>query len=342
MDTTPKVVRISTRNFWPGHDPSKMRIVDILRKNGFTVEICDAADADYLIASCYREYYQYLEAGSQVRIMCSGENYVPDFNLVDYAYSPYPIQFYDRHFHFPQGLHRKALNDYMVKRSTGEIRFDQEWLSGKTIFANFCASHESENNFRGDFFKRLCQYKKVDSIGTYLNNTGVVVNWKDSSKRDYQRKCKFTLCFESTAHDGFNTEKIVDAFCSDTIPIYFGDPHIGDIYNTKAFVNVSNYPSVESAIQAIIALDQDDQKYLDMMNQPVLKDPTLPSRLDTDFERWILHIFKQPIDQAYRRSRVFQSKGHEDRLLYWLRLSRPFDKLHAMLKKIKRRLRRSK
>ena len=85
MATSPKAVRISTRNYWPGYDPNNSIIVKILKKHGYEVQLCDAKDADYLIVSCYKEYYQYLEAGSQVRIMYSGENYVPDFNLVDYA-----------------------------------------------------------------------------------------------------------------------------------------------------------------------------------------------------------------------------------------------------------------
>ncbi|MBQ6160858.1 MAG: hypothetical protein IJK24_07920 [Oscillospiraceae bacterium] len=339
METSEKkVIKLKFLNMWPTFNPETSRIVSILKKNGFEVEICD--DADYIYVSVFKEYYKYLEAGDQIRIMFSGENVVPDFNLIDYAISSYPIQYNDRHFRYPQGIARKRRVDYLVKRSAGEIVFGPECLAEKTIFANFCASHESENGIRGGFFKRLCEYKKVDSIGTYLNNTGAKVSFRDNTKSDYQKKCKFTLCFESTSHPGFFTEKIVDAFYADTIPVYYGDPQITEIFNPKAFINVADYPSFDEAIQAIIELDQDDEKYLQMLNQPVLNDPTYPERLDRELEAWILHIFEQPIEKAYRRSRVYIPKAHENRLRYWLRMSARIDPIVNRLKWIKRRLKK--
>ena len=53
----------------------------------------------------------------------------------------------------------------------------------------------------------------MESPGSYLNTMpdGKVVSFENESKVDFQRKCKFTLCFESTNHYGFVTEKIMDA-----------------------------------------------------------------------------------------------------------------------------------
>jgi hypothetical protein len=59
------------------------------------------------------------------------------------------------------------------------------------------------------------------------------VDYSDQSKTDFQRKCKFTLCFESTKNEGFITEKITDAFYADTIPIYYGSSTITDYYNLE-------------------------------------------------------------------------------------------------------------
>ena len=40
---------------------------------------------------------------------------------------------------------------------------------------------------------------------------GETVNWLDGSKFRFQKKCKFSLCFESVKHEGFISEKIVEA-----------------------------------------------------------------------------------------------------------------------------------
>ena len=68
------------------------------------------------------------------------------------------------------------------------------------------------------------------------------------------------------------------------------------------------------AIEKIKELDQDDEKYLEMLNQPVLVDPTYPERLEKELGEFICHIFDQPVEQAYRRSRVYLPKRVNDRL----------------------------
>ncbi len=302
-----KTIKIKYLDFWEEFDPEEFMMTKILKKH-FNVEICD--DADFVICSCIRDFYCYLEY-PQVRIMYIGENYIPDLNMIDYAITPYPIELKDRCFHLPQGLKSPEKNKYCVEKSRGKTVFDREFLKTKTAFANFCASHESEHNIRGDFFKKLCEYKKVDSIGTYLNNTGARVKISDGSKNEYQRKCKFTLCFESTSHVGFNTEKILDAFYSDTVPIYYGDPYIGDIFNKKAFIDVSDYDSFDDAIKAIEEIDNNDELYLKMLNEPVFTDPDYPERLMKEYEEFLVHIFEQEPEKAYRRCRIYYPHYHE-------------------------------
>lgn len=301
-----KTIKVQFSGFWDGCDPMRdIKLMKVLQKH-YNVVVSD--NPNYLIIGPYEPCYAYVNYPC-VRILTSGENYLPDLNLVDYAISPYPISLYDRCFRQPVGLYNAEKFKDCLSRE--KKHYDKAFLEEKTVFANFCASHESEHNLRGDFFKALCKYKKVDSIGTYLNNTGVTVSLKDGTKVAYQKKCKFTLCFESTADRGFNTEKLVDAFLADTIPIYYGDPNIGEIFNTAAFINVADYASFDEVIQKIIELDQDDEAYLAMMNQPVFANPEEVASLDERFEQFVLHIFEQPLEKAYRRSRVYYPIYHE-------------------------------
>ena len=164
------------------------------------------------------------------------------------------------------------------------------------------------------FFKKLCEYKRVESAGTYLNNmpNGETVRWKNDSKRQLQTKCKFTLCFESTKHEGFVTEKIVDAFYADTIPVYYGSDNVKDIFNPDAFINCSDYESFDAVIEKIKELDNDDEKYLEMLRQPIFKEDNFPQKKLQEFETYIKHIFDQPIDKSYRRSKVYSALASND------------------------------
>lgn len=205
-----KTVKINYAHVEDYFDKEQNLIYDILKNHGYDVQISD--EPDYIICDALgAEYYEYCKY-PQVRIMCSGENYIPDFNLIDYSICPYPIRFGDRNFQLPPCVWPRDRWLSIVNKCRDG--YTKEFVHSKQLFANFIASHESEFNIRGDFFKKLNEYKRVESAGTYLNNmpNGEAVNWLDGSKTALQRKCKFTLCFESTNHYGFVTEKIMDAF----------------------------------------------------------------------------------------------------------------------------------
>ena len=287
---------------------NKTWLYKVLDKN---YNIVECEDADYVICSCF-SLYEYCGT-KQVRIMYSGENYVPDFNLVDYAISSYPVDFFDRNFYLPASLF-----GYHEDRRFVENRkncFDKSILNKKTGFANLIASYDSEGNYRSKVFDTLSQYKKIDSPGKFRKNCECQVRFQDDSKVDFQKRYKFSLCIESAVNQGFNTEKIMDAFYAETVPIYYGDPEIAKIFNPKAFINISDFNSIEEAVSKIIEIDNNDELYLQMLNEPIFVDNNFISKTFDNAEEFIKHIFEQPIDKAYRRSRVCWPKGHEEFLV---------------------------
>ncbi|MBQ3006150.1 MAG: hypothetical protein IJD78_01170 [Clostridia bacterium] len=274
-------------------------------------DIVECQDADYVICSCFN-LYEYCGM-KQIRIMYSGENYVPDYNLVDYSICSYPISFSDRNFFLPASLFGYDGNRMIIE--SRKNCFDSSVLKSKTKFANLIASYDSENNYRSKLFKELSNYKFVHSPGKFLKNCDEQVRFQDNSKIEFQKKCKFSLCIESAINNGFNTEKIMDAFYAETIPIYYGDPEIEKIFNPKAFVNVARYETVEAAIEKIIEIDNNDDLYLQMLNEPIFNKENFISETFANAEKFLLHIFNQPIEKAERRSKVYWPLGHEEFLM---------------------------
>jgi hypothetical protein len=79
------------------------------------------------------------------------------------------------------------------------------------------------------------------------------------AKRSFLSSYKFTIAFESDISYGYQTEKLYDAMRADSIPIYCGDPSVGDIFNTKSFINVLEYlPNNLYANNKITRLSQMD------------------------------------------------------------------------------------
>ena len=242
--------------------------------------------------------------------MFSGENYVPDFNLVDYGISVYPLDFLDRHMAFP-GLVDNL--DHLYELREKDRNYPEGILEGKTIFANMIASHDSDNGVRADLFDLLSQYKRVEAPGALRYNMpdGEKVKREDGSKRNLQKKCKFTLCCESTCEEGFVTEKLFEAFSTDTIPVYLGSNTVCDYFNKDAFINIADYESLQDVVDRIIELDQNDEKYLQMLRQPVFTKPSFIREKLDELERFLCNIFDQPLKQAFRRPQSYYPKAYE-------------------------------
>ncbi len=316
-----KKIKIKFVGFWQGDfSPDRTFIYRSLIQH-YDVEIVTNNEIpNCVICSVFGQPYEYCKYPC-VRIMYCGENYIPDFNLIDYGIANYPLTFQDRYFYFPFFIDEFG---HCESLSSKDRNYSADILKQKEFFANFIAGHESEFSLRGDFFKELCKYKRVESPGTYLNNmpNGETVCWARDSKTEFQRKCKFSLCFESTKHEGFITEKITDAFYSDTIPVYYGSSHVVEIFNKDAFINVSDYGSFAKVIEKIKELDQDDEKYLKMLRQPIFVEEDYPQKKLAALDEYVQHIFDQPPQQIYRRSKVY-SAANFDCFLSSLKIKRP-------------------
>ena len=75
---------------------------------------------------------------------------------------------------------------------------------------------------------------------------------------------------------------------------------------------MADYESFDAVVEKVKELDQDDEKYLAMLRQPILVDPDYPRRLDEELEKYILHIFEQPLEKAYRRCRAYYPQWQND------------------------------
>lgn len=300
-------------------DPNDNYILDVLRKH-YDVEVCE--NPDYLICGVLYKgffnrglYHQYVLKSPKVRILFCGENLIPDYNLVDYSVCQYPIEYLDRNCYFPCGVEAFTNGRLFFRELQDKNRdYPDSIYDTKEHFASFIASHDSENNIRGDFFKALNSRKRVESAGTYLNNQdgGKTVDWLDGSKERLLKKCRFSLCFESTKHEGFITEKIVEAFYSDTVPVYYGSSNIKEIFNPKAFIDISDFETFDDAVDRIMEIENDKSLYMEMLCQPIFNNPRYPEEKYAELEGFLCHIFDQPLEKAYRRSRCIAAKNHEN------------------------------
>lgn len=58
------------------------------------------------------------------------------------------------------------------------------------------------------------------------------IEFKEEGLDDYM----FSIAHENASYPGYFTEKILDCFATGTVPIYWGDPEIGKVFNTDGII----------------------------------------------------------------------------------------------------------
>jgi hypothetical protein len=197
----------------------------------------DSDDPDFIIFGPYGNDIP--PKGNYTRIGYFCENIKPDLSICEWAFG------IPREEDIKQPNYKRiqwhGLNPQDLIKGAG---YDAEKvLASKTKFCNFLYSHKVP--YREAFFSQLSKYKKVDAPGKSMNNMPRIDDLYKGDiwdvKKQFLSPYKFTIAFENDIYPGYQTEKLYDAMLAQSIPIYFGDPFVGEIFNTGSFINVREY-----------------------------------------------------------------------------------------------------
>lgn len=286
--------KIAFVDFWEGFDPDKYLMTSYLREI-CDFEVTDMADADYVIYTVHGDRH-WFAPDRCIKIFYTRESVVPDFNACDYAIGFEWMTYEDRYFRSPL-YYRYAENALMEKK---HLRPVAEVKAEKTAFCSITVSNDNRDPMFKTLFSALSEYKHVDSGGRWNNNVGGRV----ADKLAFDRSHKFSIVCENSAHSGYMTEKIVQAFAANCIPIYWGDPSISKVVNPKAYINVSDFPSIDALVEYVKKVDADDELYEQMLREPVLLDEQYSEAVHTpQLKAFWLQILTLPVEQAQRRNR---------------------------------------
>lgn len=262
-------------------------ITDIIERNFEGYEFSDSPD--FLFFSCEgTEHYKY---DNCVKIFFTGEPVTPDFNQCDYAIGYDELEFGERYCKKPYWQNR-------MKPST-TTKSDEELLNRK--FCNFIYSNETRGTsveLRKKFALELMKYKNVDCPGKVLNNMKDAIasrhdNWEEAKIR-FIEDYKFTIAFENNKMLGYTTEKLEDPLYAHSVPIYWGNPNVGNEFNSQAFVYCDGgEENFEEVIEEIIYLDTHDEEYLKMIRTPCMNENYNVEKEKEKLEKFIVDILNR-------------------------------------------------
>jgi hypothetical protein len=155
---------------------------------------------------------------------------------------------------------------------------------GKKYFTCFLASNSGDwskvfdgAEARNRLFHKLSLYKKVESGGKHLNNTGGPIPYGQTEQ--WLSQCKFTIAYENQLnYPGYVTEKPFQAWFAGSIPLYNAHPEGLVDMNKKAVIYAGDFDSEDALVEYIKKVDNDDKLYCDIWNERIQPDS------DKDYE----------------------------------------------------------
>ena len=103
----------------------------------------------------------------------------------------------------------------------------------------------------------------------------------EGKKELWNRNAMFHVAVENSKHNNYFTDKIIDCFCTKTIPIYWGAPYIGDFYDDRGIIHFEDENELIDIINKLTPQDYNDMKgYIDVNYKRALKNSNFFQRIE--------------------------------------------------------------
>lgn len=167
----------------------------------------------------------------------------------------------------------------------------------------FCSiTQASDVAFRGLIVDKLQEYKQVTSSGPwrmnispedsfdkniYLNPiySGRIDGLTYRQKIEFFSKFKFNIAIHLTNTDYIVQEKLIHAYASGAVPIFYGNKYIEyDGFNPETLINLHHYENnLDEFLDLVKQIDSNDDLYKHYITKPIFTNNKLPKYFDIDY-----------------------------------------------------------
>ena len=187
---------------------------------------------------------------STIRIWYSGENLRPPLTEDFDGFLSFDQTKFDLNsLYFPLWMtHINWFGEHEQNNRLGGMVSSSNLLEGRKLtrdkekFAVIFLSNP--HPYRLQIVKEISNLGNVDVFGSY---SGKIVKSKIDVARDY----KYSICFENDLYPGYVTEKLLEAYLSETVPLYWGDLGSDNHFNKNSFINFKDFDSTKDWIAAV-------------------------------------------------------------------------------------------
>jgi hypothetical protein len=265
-------LKVSFTNFWPGFDnESNFFLYVISRSTTRSIEVVEVADADLVITSCFPDKKVPKipkSRNGKINWFYSGENLRPNFETFhanfsfDYSvrsnafrlplwwmYLDWTLEPNSPHFD------ESRINPYVLHLPREVKRVPQNTISA--FIGNM-------TNLRRSTIERMPQLFEFSGFGSAFKNPS-------PSKIAFIGTFGYNLCFENSYFPGYHTEKLLQAWVMESIPLYFGAKTVSLDFQAQCFINLAEHANIEDFWRSVSELT--DHRKMSILNSPLVKEP---------------------------------------------------------------------
>lgn len=258
------ILKVKFDGFWPGFNYKENLFFSYLEKKGLIVVVQN--NPDIVI---YSEYLTKNYNLNKNRVLYYVENLPQKDWIFNYSMSYKSMD--NKNFNFYNFFYYPYF-DEITSNNLSEVYL---YLKNKPKFKNINFIYTNKKGIlRNKYFNFLSKYKKIDSYGRHKNNMGLLPSTRFHflQKNEILSDYKYTVAFENSIGDGYISEKIWQPLCLNSIPIYFGDKSVFNIFNKKKIIYISGSNDFNKSLEIINKIDQSNDLYLEILNESIFKD----------------------------------------------------------------------
>ena len=108
-----------------------------------------------------------------------------------------------------------------------------------------------------------------------------------ADKLEVSKQYQFSLCFENDLYPGYVTEKPLEAWLGETIPLYWGHD-AGTYLNPNALINLNTFANLKDFIDYVAYVKSSEALYRQIYQEPLLQKMYDTNALITFIREWVL------------------------------------------------------
>ena len=207
---------------------------------------------------------------SNFNIWATYENRRPSIESFDLTLSFDLDSFNERNFYLPliylyiiiEGLPSySTIHDVTMEYCSKRREISKNLVKNRNKFA---ASFI--NNPQPLRFTAINELKKISEVDVFGRSVGNYVENKIDTAKNYW----FNICFENDLYPGYVTEKILEAWLSYSIPLYWGDDRCG-VLNPDAYINLAQFENLKEFTSYVEIIYKDKNRMIEMIEQPLFQ-----------------------------------------------------------------------